>query len=226
MKKTILILLMVSLLPLVILLSTVQFIVNNDSFFAQQYLVNDVPATTQIELAELMQITDEIQAYLFGQRQDFLMQGVVNGEKRQVFTEREIKHMEDVQLLFAQGLRVRNLSALLLVLLLVWLWFKEQVTLYQGLLASSLIFFAAAALGSLLLYLDFNRYFVLFHEIFFNNDLWILDPQTSILIRMVPLNFFMSTVKQIGLLTVLQMLLVGVLGYRGLVLWRRRQCGN
>ncbi|HZK25219.1 MAG TPA: TIGR01906 family membrane protein [Oscillospiraceae bacterium] len=223
MKKTICILLVVILLPLVMLLTTVQLVVKNDSFFAEQYIVNNVAATTQIELAELMQITDEIQAYLLGQRRDFLIQGVVNGESRQIFNEREIQHMEDVQVLFAKGLRLRNFSAIILALLLVWLWLKERVFFYQGLLASAVIFFMAAALGSFLLYMNFDRYFVLFHEIFFNNDLWILDPQTSILIRMVPLNFFMSTVKQIGLLTVMQMLLLGVLGFSGRVLGRRHQ---
>ena len=91
---------------------------------------------------------------------------------------------------------------------------------------SAVVFFAAAVLGSLLLYLDFNRYFVLFHEIFFDNDLWILDPQTSILIRMVPLNFFMQTVKQLGILTALQMLLLGILGYGGQALAGRRKAGS
>ncbi|HAA37883.1 MAG TPA: TIGR01906 family membrane protein [Firmicutes bacterium] len=225
MKKLLLLLLAV-LLPLVVLLTTIQLIVNNDGFFAQQYIINEVPAATQIELSELLRITDEIQAYLFGRRPDFLIEGVVNGVQRQVFNAREIAHMKDVQLLFAKGVRLRNLSAVIVILLLLWLWLKDRAAFYRALWVSAVVFFAAAVLGSLLLYLDFNRYFVLFHEIFFDNDLWILDPQTSILIRMVPLNFFMQTVKQLGILTALQMLLLGILGYGGQALAGRRKAGS
>ena len=55
MKKLLLLLLAV-LLPLVVLLTTIQLIVNNDGFFAQQYIINEVPAATQIELSELLRL--------------------------------------------------------------------------------------------------------------------------------------------------------------------------
>ncbi len=44
-----------------------------------------------------------------------------------------------------------------------------------------------------LLLIDFNKYFTIFHEIFFSNDLWLLDPDTSVLINMVPEVFFFQT---------------------------------
>ena len=46
---------------------------------------------------------------------------------------------------------------------------------------------------------DFSRYFVVFHHIFFNNDLWLLDPRTDMLINIVPEPFFMDTARQIGI---------------------------
>ena len=45
---------------------------------------------------------------------------------------------------------------------------------------------------------DFNKYFTLFHEIFFTNDLWLLDPRTDLLIRMLPEGFFFDMVVRIG----------------------------
>ena len=54
------------------------------------------------------------------------------------------------------------------------------------------IFLIGAGLGALIAS-DFNRYFVIFHHIFFNNDLWILNPATDMLINIVPEPFFMDT---------------------------------
>lgn len=45
---------------------------------------------------------------------------------------------------------------------------------------------------------DFNKYFFLFHEIFFNNDLWLLDPATDLMIRMLPEEFFADMLIRIG----------------------------
>ena len=42
----------------------------------------------------------------------------------------------------------------------------------------------------ILIQIDFNKYFTHFHEIFFNNDLWLLNPETDVLIQMLPLEFF------------------------------------
>ena len=45
---------------------------------------------------------------------------------------------------------------------------------------------------------DFNKYFFLFYEIFFDNDLWLLDPATDLMIRMLPEGFFFDMVIRIG----------------------------
>ena len=47
---------------------------------------------------------------------------------------------------------------------------------------------------------DFHRYFMIFHEIFFKNDLWLLDPDTDLLIRMLPEGFFFDMVARIGII--------------------------
>ena len=39
--------------------------------------------------------------------------------------------------------------------------------------------------------IDFDRVFTLFHKIFFNNDLWLFDPKTDPVIRILPESFFM-----------------------------------
>ena len=44
---------------------------------------------------------------------------------------------------------------------------------------------------------DFSKYFIVFHHIFFDNDLWILDPSVDMLINIVPEGFFRDTAARI-----------------------------
>ena len=45
---------------------------------------------------------------------------------------------------------------------------------------------------------DFDKYFRIFHEIFFDNDQWMFDPATDYMIRMLPEGFFFDFVIRIG----------------------------
>ena len=206
----------VILMLIVVVLSCIQIIVLSDSFFYRQYERNDVFRKTQIEPAELMRITDEIQAYLMGQRQDFFINGTVGGRYRQIFTEREILHMQDVQNLFRYGFYVRNIALLLLLCCLLYLWCRRRKFFYEALMGSAVTFFGLGLILGVVIVLNFQGFFVLFHEIFFRNDLWLLDPRESILINMVPEPFFMAVAWQILLLAAAIFLICGLVGLGGL----------
>ena len=63
---------------------------------------------------------------------------------------------------------------------------------------------------------DFTKYFTIFHEIFFTNDLWLFDPATDYMIRMLPEGFFYDMVMRIGaIFTGLLLLLAAVF-----LIWR------
>ena len=57
---------------------------------------------------------------------------------------------------------------------------------------------AAVTAVILLACIDFNSLFVLFHKVAFTNDLWLLNPQTDLLIRLMPIEFFISYAAIIG----------------------------
>lgn len=61
------------------------------------------------------------------------------------------------------------------------------------------LFFAMVCVLGLVISTDFTKYFVIFHHIFFNNDLWLLDPATDLLINIVPEPFFVDTASYIAL---------------------------
>lgn len=45
---------------------------------------------------------------------------------------------------------------------------------------------------------NFNAVFTKFHEIFFDNDLWLFDPAEDYMIRMLPEGLFFDMVIRIG----------------------------
>lgn len=57
---------------------------------------------------------------------------------------------------------------------------------------------------------DFNAVFTLFHEIFFDNDLWMFDPAEDYMIRMLPEGLFFDFVLRIGGLFVAGLIFVMV----------------
>jgi integral membrane protein (TIGR01906 family) len=61
-------------------------------------------------------------------------------------------------------------------------------------------FLLLLSLLAIVIAVDFDNAFTIFHLLFFNNDLWILDPSVDLLINMVPLPFFIDISIFIGAL--------------------------
>ena len=71
--------------------------------------------------------------------------------------------------------------------------FLKFFTLFFGLIG--ILFYIVAWVSVL----NFNREFVIFHEVLFNNDLWLLDPRDSLMINMLPESFFVDTFVRVCL---------------------------
>ena len=172
-------------------------------WYEKEYEKYDVFTDLEMENPDVMKVTTEMMAYLRGDRKDLEVPTIVNGKEREFFNDREKAHMEDVQKLFLGGLWVRR-GAVLLLLAVIAVIVRTKAD-WKTLLPKSFLYvlgsFMVITLGAGLLFLsDFNKYFTIFHEIFFDNDLWLLDPRTDLLIRMLPEGFFLDMVVRIGLL--------------------------
>jgi integral membrane protein (TIGR01906 family) len=133
----------------------------------------------------------ELIAYLKGER------GALSDA---LFTERERLHMVDVAALFAGGRRIA-LGALAGAgaLLAFAGWRGGRRAVGQGVLLGIGAFMGFVGLIGLWALVDFGAWFTAMHQIVFTNDLWLLDPAESMLIQMLPLEFFMNAVRLIAL---------------------------
>ncbi len=129
----------------------------------------------------------------------------LSGQEIDAFNQRELTHMEDVVGLYRLAWQV--MYALMAVECALFLWVIWAVWCGK----TSLLRIAKGALwglvdGAILALLlgawaliDFRSIFWLFHQVAFTNDLWLLNPETDLLIRMMPLAFFQYAVEQIAL---------------------------
>lgn len=180
-------------------------------YFEKEYtkyqVLDDLP---QMTMDDLLQVTDEMMDYLKGNREDLHVWTTMGGEYREFFTQREIAHMEDVQGLFVAAIRLRRACLafiLFSVLAIAFTGGTLRRVLPKTTFWGTLLFFGIAAILGIIVSTDFSKYFIMFHHIFFDNDLWILDPSVDMLINIVPEGFFSDTAARIiityGLLALL-----------------------
>lgn len=205
MKKVLLIILIIflSLSCLLISLEKNSFKELTYSNSYNEYNIENITGKTH---SELMGITNDLLVYLRGNAGDEILE--LN------FNEREILHMRDVQVLFKYGFILKYISIIVSILIIGFFLIKREkdilgIYMYKGLFINWII----AILLIVMIYLDFNKYFTYFHEIFFTNDLWLLDPNTDLLIQMLPEEFFITMAKNIGLSFFTYVAILQVIGY-------------
>lgn len=203
-------------LMIILFITSVEAVVYwTPGYFEKEYtkynVLDSLPAMT---MDDLLYVTDEMMDFLQGDREDLHVVTTMGGQEREFFNEREIAHMIDVQVLFLKAMSIRRvclaLTAALLILMAATKARMKKV-LPASLCIGTGLFFGLVTALALIISTDFTKYFVMFHHIFFSNDLWILDPRTDMLINIVPEGFFMDTAARIaGLFGSLSLILFGV----------------
>lgn len=170
-------------------------------YYEKEYRKYQVLEDVHMEMEDLLEVTDEMMAYLRGNREDLHVDTVVDGQPREFFNEREIAHMEDVRGLFLAAIAIRQGCLLLIIaVILSFVLMKVEIgkLLPRMICIGTTLFFVVLSVLAMIISTNFSKYFVVFHKIFFNNDLWILDPRTDLLINIVPEPFFMDTALRIA----------------------------
>ena len=171
-------------------------------YYEREYTKYHVLEDVNMEMDDLQDVTHEMMAYLRGSREDLHVPTVVGGQPREFFNDREIAHMEDVRGLFLGGLALRRICLVIIVVccaLLAALKADIRRVLPKMICVGTVLFFLVLAALAAIISTDFTKYFIIFHEIFFSNDLWMLDPRTDLLINIVPEPFFVDTAARIAL---------------------------
>lgn len=181
---------------IIILFSSMEIIIYNSHYYEWHYKERNIMAETNMDLESLLEVTEKMLDYLKDKRDNLDMTANIDGKVEEVFGEREKLHMVDVKDLFVKATFLRNFSIIFVLIAFIAIFNFNKKMLINVFFSIKYVFGLLIMLIlvlSGLLYFNFNKYFTIFHEIFFSNDLWLLNPATDVLINMVPEIFFFTT---------------------------------
>lgn len=207
------------LLILVLLITCIDVFSLDRAFFLSQYKKLDVAENIGVSETDLVKSTDVLLDYLRDTRNDLNVTVMIDGTQRQMFNQREIDHMVDVKVLYRNAVFFRNLSLIIgsiIGVLLIAMYRRKAIRLLsRGIVNASIVFGVILAFVAVYAIVDFYGFWTQFHQLFFRNDLWLLDPNTDNLILMVPEPFFFALVFRIVGGFSLSLIIVNVLAYFG-----------
>lgn len=213
---------------IIILISSVQIAVywDMERYFKNEYVKYNVAENISMDINDIMYVTYEMMDYLDNKREDLVVYTYVDGEEREFFNEREKQHMIDVKNLFTAGKNLRIFAFVIGVISLGIIAFKYKnikTILSKGFVSVSTVIICISIILICIIQTDFTKYFTIFHEIFFNNDLWLLNPKTDLLINIVPEPFFIDTAIRIAVIFGLMMAVCFILSVVIILIDRKRR---
>ena len=117
------------------------------------------------------------------------------------FSEKDILHMVDVQNLytFSHNIMIYCFITFILSTIIIILNLRGKSLLYITKIFNKVLLLFIVLIGGLstIIAYNFNSFWIKFHTILFSNDLWLLSPDESNLIKMVPEEFFISLITRI-----------------------------
>ncbi len=181
-----------------ILLTVIDVCAFNKEFYKYEYARDHQAEKIGMSDEGLTGATDALLDYLQDHRDDIVFVTEVNGVEREVFNERETLHMVDVKALYQKALTARLILLVAAFALYGCLFVTDKnnrlKTLQNSLLGGGGMLAILIGFISIYAAVDFYSFWMNFHYLFFDNDLFLLDPNTSIMINMFPQNLFSDMV--------------------------------
>ncbi|MFH1637385.1 MAG: DUF1461 domain-containing protein [Candidatus Woesearchaeota archaeon] len=175
--------LLVLMMPVMVLLFSSMAIIMDDDFFYGQFNENGV----YLSVPEADDVYYNLSFYL-----------VKGGELDQsYYSETEVKHLEDVKIIIGTASYLLVILIISSISITAYLFVRKD---YSGAGTSffigGILSFVISVVLAAYAYFSFNDFFLMFHQIMFKNDFWML-PSSSMLIRLFPQEFFFAAAKRV-----------------------------
>lgn len=165
------------------------------------FLAHAPSEATGLPEAEYSPVAEMTAAFLGGDTDQFQHSFTADdGTIYLCFNAKEQQHMADCAALFRlcrTAMWVSGGLTLTLAGMAIILW-QERKRLLLAFARTMAAVLLAIALAAAWACADFDSLFVLFHRLAFTNNLWLLNPATDLLIRLMPLSFFITYAAAIG----------------------------
>lgn len=163
----------------------------NFDFYKNFYEKENLATSINTTNSELIDNTENLLAYLKDN----------TSLNKNWFSDKDILHMIDVKNLYNVSFKVMTFCLIIFVIttIIIIITKKTKTLLYitKTFNKTLVIFILLIAILTGIIVYNFNSFWIRFHTILFSNDLWLLSPDESNLIKMVPEEFFISLITRI-----------------------------
>lgn len=185
----------------VLLITSIDMNCFDRDFFSSSYHKLHTAEELGMTEHDLNSATSVLLDYLQDERKDIKVDVTVQGIKMEAFNTKEQAHMKDVRNLyhFAKSFRLFNLMVFVIAVgyLLIRLRKGALTLLSIHYMKTAILFAIFIIMLAGWAYVDFDAFWTTFHRLVFRNELWLLDPNTDLMINLFPSAFFSSLVFRI-----------------------------
>ena len=208
-------------LPAIVISSAVNSLIFDPTYYATRQTIYSIGQSTEYSQEQLRPVNNGLVQFFENPGLTLPAALANSGANPAVFNAREIGHMNDVRAIIRGLVRIQWIASIAVLITLVAFFYVERNRgvhrFAGGLAAGSVVTLLLITAIGLLSLTDFERVFLTFHQMSFDNDLWLLDPRTDNLIRFFPFEFWFDatvTVAQRSVFAAVGTLIAAVLGRR------------
>jgi integral membrane protein (TIGR01906 family) len=203
--------------PVALVAAQVNALMFDPTYYVQGQARHAVGRTTEYTLESLRAVDRGIVAFFQQPNVQLPVALADEGADRDVFNAREVGHMNDVRAIVRLLGRLENLALTLIVAVTAARLSTSGRTGVAWVARRALAGAAATLAGVIVLgaltVVDFERLFLAFHLLSFDNDLWQLDPRRDNLIRFFPFEFWFDATVTVALRTVFFAVVLAVVAW-------------
>jgi integral membrane protein (TIGR01906 family) len=151
---------------------------------------------------------------IIGPRGVVVLQEARLSDNSPAFNEREVSHMQDVRVVTGNIYFAQVALFIAAALAIVGLVCGRAPDAASGALLTGAVVTVVLLVALVVLVLtSFDAFFTTFHRVFFSGNTWLFD-YTDTLIRLYPVPFWFDAAAAIGVTSIVEALVLGVLGWR------------
>lgn len=187
------------LLMTVILLTAISLTTfTSDRYYEYEFNKHKVLSNVNgnISMEDAVLVLSNTNEYLKGNSEKLSAIVDIDGQNHDFFSLRERRHLKDVRGLTTNGFAMRNSLATLIAIYFLWFLFfgrKKAREISLTFIVTTIVVNVFAGLLAFFISLDFDKWFIRFHRLLFDNNDWLLNPDQDNLINLLPEAFFVDT---------------------------------
>lgn len=195
---------------LFIILGVVRFTIGFKELYYFDIGYLDIPSMIGLPEEEIKLNYDYVIDYNFSKEpSEFNMPTIKSSPEGQI-------HFEEVREIFRN---VDKLFVVCMIVSIIGLVINIKEKHFEFLKTTSKLIITIPLVLSLPVIIDFNKSFIIFHKLLFDNDYWIFDPNKDPVIKMLPEEFFFHA----GIMILVLILLASIISYGTYKLLKRKK---